>query len=240
MRTVALIQARMGSTRLPGKVMLSLDCTPVIRHVVRRAAAADVVDTVAVATTDNRRDDIVERYASREGADVFRGDTTDVLGRMYGAGNAFDADTVIRLTADNPLCAPAVIDTAVKKLQSGGLDYVSNKIDRTFPSGLDVEVFTFDSFSIVEREADDSYDREHVTPPYRERDEYDVANLRSTEVFEDEQLQNRTDLRLTLDRPDDFELFSRIYDTLPFDDIVDVGDAVRYVDDNDLAEINHQ
>jgi len=238
MTTVALIQARMGSTRLPGKVMLSLDCTPVIRHVVRRTLAADTVDTAVVATTDKQRDDIVERYASLEGAELFRGDETDVLGRMYSGATMADADTVVRLTADNPLLAPAVVDAAVAKLHDGNFEYISNKIDRTFPAGLDVEVFTFDSFTDVEREADDPYDREHVTPPYRESDSFDVATLRSTTVFDDAFMQDRTDLRLTLDRPDDYELFSQVYEHVPYDRIVDIRDAVQYIEDNGLAAIN--
>lgn len=238
MKTIAIVQSRMGSTRLPGKVMLSLDCTPVVRHVVRRCLGAKTVDSVVVATTEKRRDDIVERYAQREGAEIFRGDETDVLGRVYRAGNTFDADMVVRITADNPLTSPAVIDGAVEMATEGGYDYVSNKIDRTFPAGLDVEVFTFDSFETVEQRTDDPYDREHVTPYYRNSGEFELANLQSTDVFDEEFMHDRTELRLTLDTPDDFDLFARVYRNAAYDEILDVREAVRYIDEKNLAELN--
>jgi spore coat polysaccharide biosynthesis protein SpsF len=236
--TVAIIQARMGSTRLPGKVMLSLDCTPVIRHVVRRVQSATHIDTVVVATTRKERDEIIVRYSRKEGAETVRGDEEDVLGRMYHAANTFGADTVVRITADNPLLSPDVIDATVTKLVDGDADYVSNKIDRTFPSGLDVEAFTFSSFTDIEQSVGDPYYREHVTPYYRESAEFSVLNVTSDEVFEHEQLRERTDIRLTLDTPDDYELFRRVYEGVEYNDILQVSDAIRYIDQHRLMELN--
>lgn len=228
----------MGSTRLPGKVMLSLDCVPVIQHVVDRTLSADVVDKVVVATTQKNRDDVVAQYVSRKSAEVFRGDEDDVLGRMFRAAKEYKADTVVRLTADNPLLSPDTIDAAVRKLERTGAEYVSNKIARTFPSGLDVEAFTFDTFTEVERTTEDPYYREHVTPYYRESNEFATLNLDSDEVFDEPFMQNRTDLRLTLDNPDDYELFTEIYENVTYDNIVDVRDAIRYVDENNLGTLN--
>lgn len=238
MKTVAIIQARMGSTRLPGKVMLSLDCTPTIRHVTRRAQACERVDEVVVATTEKRRDDLVAKYASCEGASIARGDEADVLDRVFQAARVHDADVVVRLTADNPLTPPDVTDAAIQKLREGGHDYVSNKLDRTFPAGFDTEVFTFDSFESVEHRATDEYDREHVTPLYRRSGEFDAATITSQAVYNDPSLHDRTELRLTLDTPADFELFTRLYENVPYDDILDTRDAVRYVDEQGLETLN--
>lgn len=238
MHTVALIQARMGSTRLPGKVMLSLDCTPVIEHVVDRVSAAKEVDVVVVATTKKDRDDLVERYARRAGAAVFRGSEEDVLGRMYATALRHDAEVVVRLTSDNPLVSPTTIDESVRILRAEEVDYVSNKVDPSFPSGLDVETFTFGSFERVEAEAETEYDREHVTPYYRESGLFNCRNLSSEEVFHESFMQDRTDLRLTLDTPDDFELFARIYDEVEYDDVLDVRDAVRFLERRELVDYN--
>jgi spore coat polysaccharide biosynthesis protein SpsF len=238
METVAIVQARMGSTRLPGKVMLSLDCVPVIHHVVKRCLTAAEVDKVVVATTEKQRDDIIKRYAEREGAETFRGDEHDVLNRVYKAAKSFNADLVVRITADNPLISPEIIDATIKKIVEEGHDYVSNKVERSFPAGFDVEVFTFESFVKVEGCADTPRDREHVTTYYRQSGEFDIANLQSTEFFEEDFMQNRTDLRLTLDTPDDFELFRRVYQSVSYDQILDVQDAIKYIDENDLAGVN--
>jgi spore coat polysaccharide biosynthesis protein SpsF len=236
--TVAIIQARMGSTRLPGKAMLSLNCTPVIRHVVRRVQSATSVEQVVVATSQKERDEIIVRCGSKDGAEVVCGDEDDVLNRMYTAADKYGAGTVVRITADNPLLSPSTIDAAVTNLEERGVDYVTNKLNRTFPSGLDVEAFTFDSFREVEEEAKDPYYREHVTPYYRDSDQFSVLNIESDEVFDDNRLWNRTDLRLTLDTPDDYELFKRVYENVAYDEIVNIGDVIEYIDRNNLGSLN--
>jgi len=238
MKTVAIIQARMGSTRLPGKVMLSLDCTPIIEHVTRRATSCELVDEVIVATTDKRRDDILDDYARREGVDVFRGGESDVLRRVFQAAGSHNAELVVRITADNPLTPPATIDATIQKARDGRHDYVSNKIDRSFPAGFDSEVCTFESLKTVEARVDTQRDREHVTTYYRRSEEFDTANITSTEVYDEPWLQDRTDLRLTLDTPADFELFTLLYENVPYNEIMDIGDAIRYIDEQDLATLN--
>lgn len=238
MTSVAVIQARMGSSRLPGKVLLSLDCTPVIRHVVRRTLAAATVDVAVVATSQKDRDKIITWHAAEEGAETFQGDEDDVLGRMYQAAGEYDANSVVRITADNPLLSPAAIDAAVMKLNDTDADYVSNKIDQTFPSGLDVEAFTFDSFTRIERQSKDPYYREHVTPYYREFENFTTLNLDADEVFSEGFMRGRTDLRLTLDTPDDYDLFRRIYENVAYEKTVDIRDAVTYLDKNSLSDLN--
>lgn len=238
--TKAIVQARIGSTRLPGKVLFPLNCDHVLVHVVNRVAAADTIDDVIVATSTLKRDDVVARVADRAGATVHRGSETDVLGRMFEAATEAKADKVVRITADCPLVPPAVIDAVVEQLHSGSTDYVSNTVKRTFPRGFDVEAFTYESFEHVEAMSTIEAAREHVTVAYRERKEFDTDTIRSTEVFDDPSLHNRTDLRLTLDVGADYDLLSQVYGNVPFDGILPVKAAVRYVDDHGLAQLNDQ
>jgi spore coat polysaccharide biosynthesis protein SpsF len=238
-KVVACIQARMGSSRLPGKVMLPLDGSHVLEHDVRRVAFADSIDQIVVATTDKKRDDIITRYAQRVGASVYRGSEDDVLERMYEAANEHNADVVVRATGDNPLVSPDFIDTAVEELLDSEVDYVSAHLERTFPCEVTVEAFTFESFSEIEAASDQPHQREHVTPYYYENpDDFNLHNVTSDDIFDKEYLRDRTDLRLTLDEADDYELLRRIYDEIEYDEIVDLAEAVEYIDQNELMEIN--
>jgi spore coat polysaccharide biosynthesis protein SpsF len=237
--TTAIIQARMGSTRLPGKVMLPLAGDHVLTHNVRRVSAADHVDNVVVATSEQTADDIVARYAARAGADVHRGSESDVLGRMYDAARNADADIVVRITGDCPLVDPDTIDEVVSRIVDGNAEYAANITERTFPRGLDVEAFTFESFERVHEEATEPHHREHVTPYYREDpDRFTTESVVSADVFDKPQFQNRDDLRLTLDEADDYEVLRKIYENVPFDHILPTREAIRYADENDLMSLN--
>jgi len=237
--TVACIQARMGSSRLPGKVMLPLDGSHVLEHDIRRVDSADNVDEVVVATSEKKQDDIIARYAKREGASIYRGSEDDVLRRIYEAAKEHNADVVVRATGDNPLVSPDFIDTAIEELLDSGVDHVSAHLDRTFPCEVTVETFTFESFSEVESASDQPHQREHVTPYYYEnRSDFELHNIRSDDVFNEEYLHNRTDLRLTLDEADDYELLRRIYNEIEYDEIVPLPEAVQHIDQNELVGIN--
>jgi spore coat polysaccharide biosynthesis protein SpsF len=238
-RTVAIIQARVGSTRLPGKVMYPLDGRHVLDHVVDRASSADVVDETIVATSTEKPDDVIKRYVPEFGADVIRGSESDVLGRIHDTARSANADVVVRITGDCPLIDPETIDTIVREVTEGGAQYAANIFERTFPRGLDVEAFTFESFQRVHKEATEPHHREHVTPYYREHEDlFATKNVTSENVFDEPQFQNREDLRLTLDEANDYEVLWTIYENVPFDDILPVREAIRYVDENDLMELN--
>jgi spore coat polysaccharide biosynthesis protein SpsF len=220
-------------------MMYPLDGTPVVEQIVRRVTAAELVETTTVATSRQGADDVIERHAGRASATVFRGSESDVLGRLYGAAAEHDAQTVVRVCADTPLMPPSVIDAVVRKLRTTGADYVTTTNPRSFPRGVDVEAFTFDSFREVQKEATTPHHREHVTPYYRENpDEFDIAHVSSVDVFDDQSLQNRTDLRLTLDEPDDYELLRRIYESVEFEELLPFEDAVEYVDEEGVRDIN--
>lgn len=238
MDAIAVIQARMGSTRLPGKVMLPLDGTHIIEHDIRRALAATAVDRVVVATSFHPPDDLVARYAQRAGADVYRGSEDDVLGRLHKAALEHDADIVVRLTGDNPFVEPKLISTAVRRVRDG-VDYASNKVERTWPIGVDAEAFTFESFDLIESKAREPHHREHVTPYYHEQsEEFDIENITVEDVYASRPFDAGTELRLTLDEPSDYELYRRVYEAVDYDDIIDVRDAVEYVVENDLQSRN--
>jgi len=150
-----------------------------------------------------------------------------------------DADIVVRLSADGPLVSPDIINGVVHRLVSAEADYAASTVDRTFPRGLSVHAFTYDSFKRVDRLATDPYEREHVMPYYYENeDQFAIESIVSEDVFDDVRFQNRTDLRLTLDEPDDYELFRELYRRLDTDEPVDVQDAIECIDDNDLGRIN--
>lgn len=201
---VALIQARMGSSRFPGKVLEDLAGRPMLWHVVRRVRRASRVDRVVVATTDRPVDDPIVRFCEQERISCFRGSEPDVLDRFYRAAKANDADVVVRITADCPLIDPAVIDTVLERFQLGGCDYACNVIRYTYPDGLDTEVFSFAALEQAWREAAKPSEREHVTP-YLRTDRFRVANVESEIPVSPSQY------RWTVDHPADLEFVRKVY-----------------------------
>lgn len=239
MKVVAVIQARMGSTRLPGKVMLPLGDQHVLERDIERVSRAETVDEVVVATSDSKSDDIIARYGERAGVTVHRGSEVDVLKRMYEAAFDASADVVVRITGDCPLIPPRCIDAVVRRLRHSDADYSTNTLEQTLPRGLDVEAFTFDRFSEVERAANEPAEREHVTLYYRQHpDRFRLVNVRAKEIFDSETLLGRSDLRLTLDEADDYELLRRIYHGINPTDHLAIEDAIAYIDKRGLADIN--
>ncbi|QLH76828.1 glycosyltransferase family protein [Halosimplex rubrum] len=239
MNIVTIIQARMGSTRLPGKTMLPLDGKHVLERDIKRVSRADSISETIVATSGSTADDIIERYAGRAGATVFRGSESDVLGRMHKAATAASADVVVRITGDCPLISPRGIDAVVKRLRKTNNDYVTNTLEQTLPRGLDVEAFTYETFTEVENRATVNDEREHVTLHYRRnQNRFDLANVTDRETFDTEILHGRDDLRLTLDEADDYELLRRVYEGLEPDGHLDIEDAIAYIDQEDLGCLN--
>lgn len=201
MNIVAIIQARMSSSRLPGKVLLPLGQRPMLWHVVSRARLATRLTTVAVATSTEVADDAIADFCAAHGLSCFRGSQNDVLDRFRGAAEAFEADVIVRLTADCPLIDPGIIDTVVAAFTPGETDYVSNVIERTYPDGLDTEVFSRDALERAWREAEWESEREHVTPYiWKHPEKFRLRHVR--------QAENLSALRWTVDEPGDL-LFVR-------------------------------
>ncbi len=208
-RVVCIIQARMGSTRLPGKVLLPLAGKPVLLHVVDRVAMAGRIDRVVVATTTREEDGAIVELLGRErpGIGIYRGSEEDVLDRYYRAAGEAGAEAVVRVTSDCPLIDPEVIDETVALLQREGLDYASNVLRRTYPRGLDVEAFTADCLRRLWESRGSKSEREHVTTRVRERpQEFRMGSLEGEE--------DRSEHRWTLDEQADYRLLERIFDEL--------------------------
>lgn len=216
MKVVAVVQARMGSTRLPGKMMLPLGKKPAITHVLQRTDKAASVDETILATTDKERDELLQNRARELGIETYRGDETDVLGRVLSAAQMADADLIVRIAGDCPLVSPDIIDLAVDTLLETDSDYVSNKINRTFPLGLDVEVFSWNSFLMVDQATDAANEREHVTVYYLDHQErFSTENITSSQLFDQKLYRNRTDIELTLDESADYVFLDQIFTMLP-------------------------
>jgi len=199
MKRIAIIQARMSSTRLPGKVLKKVKGKSLITRMIERVQLAEKVDGIVVATSEKPEDDAI--VAEVEGVLVFRGSLDDVLSRFQGAAEG--ADVVIRLTADCPLIDPKVIDQAIGMYESGHYEYVTNALERTYPKGMDVEVFSKKLLDEIAEKADDPYEREHVTP-------YLYQGKRETRIGHLKQKQNDSDLRITVDTPEDFALVKKL------------------------------
>ncbi len=165
---VAIIQARMGSSRLPGKVMKEICGRPMMEWVVQRAQRATCINELAVAMTTDAADDILENYCREHGIEYYRGSPADVLDRFVRAGRKYHADVIVRLTADCPFIDPDLIDQAFAAFTESGADFAANRLPppykRTFPIGLDVEIVAMPALEKAWQEADELYQREHVMP----------------------------------------------------------------------------
>jgi spore coat polysaccharide biosynthesis protein SpsF len=206
MKVIAIIQARMGSTRLPGKVLMNLAGEPVLVRVIERARRATLLDDVVVATTTQPADDAIVQLCAERNYPCFRGSEDDVLDRYYQAARQYEADVVVRITSDCPLIEPQVIDQGLQEFFEHQADYASNGMStRTFPRGLDVEVMTFAALERAWQEDTNPAWREHVTPYI----------YRHPELFRLHALANPVDLshmRWTVDTPEDLAFVRHIYD----------------------------
>lgn len=234
MRTVVIAQARMGSSRLPGKVLKPLAGMPVVEHVLRRAKAAKLVDRVCLATTHNAVDDPLAEFVAGKGFRVWRGDERDVLGRYAMAARGENADIVVRITCDCPLVDPAVIDDVVRLRQEHDADYASNGLVMDWPDGLDCEVFKATQLFEAEAATTDPYDREHVTPWIRRVGAKSKVHLPGPGM-------PIADQRWTLDTPEDYALLTELFSLLPDPSaIVGWRDILGLIERNpQLSGINH-
>ncbi|MBI1220637.1 MAG: aminotransferase class III-fold pyridoxal phosphate-dependent enzyme [Rhodobacteraceae bacterium] len=203
MKTVAIVQARMGSTRLPGKVLRDLSGHPLIEVLLTRLARATRVDEIVLATSTDPRNDPLVDCVTALGYSCFRGSETDVLSRYLLAAEGAGADTVIRITGDCPLVDPAVVDLVVEAFLREGVEYCSNVATRSFPDGLDTEVFSLAALRRSAEETDADFDHEHVTPYLRTSGRFTTA-----EVVNPVDCSN---LRLTVDETADLRVMQSVF-----------------------------
>lgn len=216
----------MASTRLPGKVLAPVMGRPLLAFELERLRDVAGVAARVVATTTHRVDDAIARLAAAEGFLVVRGSERDVLNRFAQAANQTEADVVVRVTADCPLIDPDVVDDVIDCYLAGGADYVSNTLERTYPRGLDVEVFSAAALLAAAIEARAPAEREHVTPYlYQHPDQFRIAQVRQQDDMSGE--------RWTIDVPEDLELVRRILEGIhPGHSQFRMGDVVALLDAN--------
>lgn len=206
-KVAAIIQARMTSSRLPGKVMRRIIDRPLLLHMIERVQSATMIDRIVVATTLNKQDDPIVELANRHGISVFRGSENNVLSRYRHAAKKFNVKNIMRLTADCPLIDPELLDELVNFFFTGQYDYASNCLEPTLPDGLDAEVITFEALDRVFSSACLPSHLEHVTLYLRENMEHFKIGI----------WKYNTDLseyRLTVDQYEDFDLITRIFNIL--------------------------
>lgn len=210
---LAIVQARMASERLTGKVLMKISGKPVLQLVVERTLQASLIDDIVVATSVNPEDDVIEEFCDEMDYRCFRGDEEDVLDRFHQVALHFEPSAVVRITSDCPLIDPVVIDEVVVVFLESECDYASNTLTRTYPRGLDTEVFTYETLQRAWGEAKLPSEREHVTPYiWKNPTKFRLQNVKDEE--------DNSNIRLTVDEEEDLELIRRIYDELHTDDEV--------------------
>lgn len=202
-KVVAVVQARMGSTRLPNKVMRYMDGIPMIERLLSRLARAREVNQIVLATSTDPANWPLIDHVQRLGYPIVQGSENDVLDRFLQAGREHTADVIVRITGDCPLIDPQLVDKVIQQFSSSGVDYYSNIDPPTFPDGLDIEVFSFQALQRTAEETDKPYDREHVTPYLRESGLFQVNCLRNSEDL--------SALRWTVDELADFAVVERVF-----------------------------
>lgn len=227
----------MSSTRLPGKVLLDLSGEPVLMRVVERVRQAKKVSDVIVATSVDSSDDVIFKFCRVRNIRVTRGALDDVLARYDLAASQSDADVIVRITSDCPLIDPHIIDECIGAFEEGGYDYISNCTNgpRTFPRGLDTEVFSRAALKKAHEEARETYEREHVTP-YIWQNKSGAFSCGPAVTASPEYARQ---CRLTLDYPEDYTVIKHLYDVLFRDGGIQIPEVLSYLDAHpDIASIN--
>lgn len=222
MKVVAIIQARMGSTRLPGKVLLKVLDKPLLAYQIERVKKAKLINEIVIATTTNEIDQEIVDFCEANFISYYRGSEDDVLARYYEAASHYNADIVVRITSDCPLIDHNIIDLVINEymINLNQIDYASNTVKRSFPIGMDIEVMSFSLIeSLNELELPQSF-REHVTPFV-----YRSGKFKIKQVLQE---TNKSYLRLTVDTPEDFTLIrsiiEEIYPNNPYFSLNDLYD----------------
>lgn len=222
---VAIIEARMTSSRLPGKVMLPIGGKPALEVLVNRLKRSRKLDKIVVATTTNKDDDVLETLAAKLGVYCFRGSENDVLGRVLGAARSVSADIIVEITGDCPFVDPGLVDRAIMEYVESNVDYASNTITSTFPNGFDVQVFSTKILAKVDALTQDPIDRVHVS--YYIYQHPDIFKLHNWTASDQE---SGPELRVTLDEDLDYQVLCKIYDAIsPTKPYFSAADVVQFL-----------
>jgi spore coat polysaccharide biosynthesis protein SpsF len=207
---LAILQARVSSTRLPGKVLKPILGISMLQHQIQRVQKSRKIDQLVIATSDHKSDDAIEKLCDNIEIQCVRGSPDDVLDRFYQAATPFNPRHIVRLTGDCPLADAEVIDDIIEFYFQGNFDYASNTVEPTFPDGLDVEICSFQVLKQAFEQAKLPSQREHVTPfIYKQPGLYKIGNYKQEKDF--------SHFRWTVDEPEDFDFVNRVYKSLYFD-----------------------
>ena len=207
-----IIQARMGSSRLPGKALMKSDSgKPLLYYVINQLRYCSKIKNLVIATTTNQEDDEIEKFANNNSVNVFRGKEKDVLDRYFQCAKKYSFSTIVRITADCPLIDPQIVDKVIEQFFSENYDFATNTLTRTFPIGTDVEVFSFSALNKAWENAQLPSEREHVTPYFHNKENFKIINVEND--------KNISNLRLTVDRIEDFELIKQILNNISINPI---------------------
>jgi spore coat polysaccharide biosynthesis protein SpsF len=211
MKIVTVVQARMSSSRLPGKVMLPILGKPLLIRMLERVQAAKLIGQLVVATSTNPDDDEIENLCKEENLTCYRGHLTDLLDRHYQVAKLYGADAVVKIPSDCPLIDPTVIDKVLKKfIENDQYDFVSNLHPATYPDGNDVEVMSFEALECAWKDATKDYEREHTTPfIWENSDTFGIGNIEWETGLDDSSTH-----RWTIDFPEDYEFIRKVYEEL--------------------------
>lgn len=238
-KIIAVVQARMGSSRFPRKSLAKIGNLSLIELVMKRVARSKLVDEVILATTVNNNDDILAEYVTKLGFNVFRGSELDVLSRFFNAILSSEPTVIVRITGDCPLISPKLIDKAIQYFKNANADYLSLSIgeDKTlaYPRGFDVEVTSLEALTKAYKNAEKKYEREHVMPYlYTHREDFSVLYIEPEKKF------SRPNYRLCVDTEEDLDLINAMYDFYKeklFD--LDYKEIIEYLDGNpQIARMN--
>jgi spore coat polysaccharide biosynthesis protein SpsF len=224
---LALIQARMGSTRLKEKMIKEIEGKTIIGHMIELVKKSGKIDKIVLATSTNKKDDIFEEICKEHRIDIFRGNENDVLSRLYLAAKKYNATIVVRICADNPFLDTKAIEGMINELVEKRYDYITNYHEKGAPSGTVSEVLTFDALEKAFKEAKKENEREHVTPFIRENP--GIFKIKYAEVPEWLQRQN---IRLTYDTEKDLELIRILYEKFYENGEIDLKKVINFLDKN--------
>ncbi len=227
-KIAAIVECRMTSSRLPGKVMMKSCGKTMLQYIAERLSRVKQIDRIIFATTGNTTDDIIAEHAEETGVDCFRGPEDDVLSRVLEAANHFDVDIIVEITGDCPLIDPGIIADTIDLYLAGACDYAANDLTASFPLGMDVEIFSKNLLEIADREGMTADDREHVSWFFvRNPDRFHLKNLSAPpELY-------WPDLRLTLDEKDDFRLIDAVLQgILPDNPHFTLADIISFLRNN--------
>lgn len=234
MKIVVTLEARMASSRLPGKVLLEAKGKPMLEHLLSRLKKVTIVDDIILATTTENSDDILESWAAENSVACFRGSTLDVMGRVIGAAKSVNADVVVEITGDCPIIDPELVELSIQTFLSNSVDYVSNAHIRSYPDGMDVQVFRLETLEKSYMLTNDPLDHEHVTRHIRLHPEI----FSSINIIAPRKLR-WPDLGLTLDEYQDYMLLTKIIENFSSHQTFGCQDVLDFLRENpSLIEMN--